>query len=140
MKWLAALVLCCFLGGCEIHVKIGNPGPEPEWKKKPWVAWATSRSSGNPEFFFAYYESRDSCLRGVKDFLSGPTAKWYREPDGCGYRGTDFAPLLYIMNRIYASDAMECVVALSEPGEGPAHMVVAKGQSRETKVWRCVWG
>jgi len=44
------------------------------------------------------------------------------------------------MNRIYASDAMECVAVANEPGNGPEYFVVPKRIPRDSTYWRCVWG
>jgi hypothetical protein len=137
--WLQALLIP-ILAGCEVHIKIGNPGAEPEWKKKPWVAWATQKKTGQVEFWWSYYESRDDCVRGVSADVRGVQSNWYGEPAGCAYRGSDVAPWLYLMNRIYASAAMECVAVLKSPGTSGEHVVVARGAARETSTYRCKWG
>lgn len=104
----------------------------------PWQGFAVSKRTGGYELWWEWRNSHGDC---VKDMLysvrNPPQSDWYREPVGCAYVGSDNRFVLYLMNRLYANEALQCVARLKRPEEGQEYAVVVRPAPKETAGYRC---
>jgi hypothetical protein len=89
-----------------------SEAPTPQ---RPWQGFATSRKTGQIEWFFPLYISLDDCKFKTKQLIeSGVESQWYRSPSGCLYNGYQNPYVQWVVNRLVAGDSFKCIARLIE--------------------------
>ncbi len=99
MKRIPLLIICVFLGGCDL---------QQETSEKPWAGYAWHKEHQKFQFWWTSYESRRDCIEHMKAEAATGSSQWYSEPIGCAYSSNSYWAVWWY-NLIYPDKNIECI-------------------------------
>lgn len=81
--------------------------------KYRWLGYATDKENNELEYFLIRKPSYKICIRDMKRHLSGDSAKYYKEPMGCGYMGNNKYLSLFMFIFILEKDHFACLLEIN---------------------------